>query len=136
MTPRVLLATISLLSPAACAPFGPAADPDDPAYGRALYEENCVVCHGSGGAGDGELASSLNQKPADLRTIAARNGGVFDKNKVMSAIFAADKNIARTMPEFGDQDLGDIIIVEHGGLGTPVYVDLLALANYLEGIQE
>lgn len=36
------------------------------ASGRALYAEHCVACHGSGGLGDGPLASSLPRPPANL----------------------------------------------------------------------
>jgi hypothetical protein len=40
------------------------------------------------------------------------------------------------MPEFGALDLGPAVIVEDDGIGTPVPATLLALANYLETIQE
>jgi putative copper export protein/mono/diheme cytochrome c family protein len=36
------------------------------ANGIALYSENCVVCHGVAGYGDGPAASDLKPKPADL----------------------------------------------------------------------
>jgi hypothetical protein len=39
------------------------------------------------------------------------------------------------MPEFGAEDMGDTVIVEHEGLGTPVPADLLALTEYLRTIQ-
>jgi mono/diheme cytochrome c family protein len=34
--------------------------------GLALYEENCLACHGQMGQGDGEEAGSLNSPPPDL----------------------------------------------------------------------
>jgi copper transport protein len=35
--------------------------------GRALYEQNCVTCHGPTGRGDGPLAPTLRPRPADFR---------------------------------------------------------------------
>ncbi|MBC8159063.1 MAG: c-type cytochrome [Alphaproteobacteria bacterium] len=36
------------------------------AEGRALYNDNCAICHGAKGLGDGEGAEDLDPKPADL----------------------------------------------------------------------
>lgn len=38
----------------------------DVAKGKAMYEQYCGSCHGSGGKGDGPAAASLNPKPRDL----------------------------------------------------------------------
>ncbi|MGH7457167.1 MAG: c-type cytochrome, partial [bacterium] len=35
-------------------------------YGRDLFQENCVSCHGALGAGDGPSADTLNPKPRDF----------------------------------------------------------------------
>ena len=35
-------------------------------YGKILYEENCISCHGVRGAGDGPSADTLNPKPLDF----------------------------------------------------------------------
>ncbi|HZN52650.1 MAG TPA: c-type cytochrome, partial [Methylomirabilota bacterium] len=37
------------------------------ASGAALYRENCVACHGPGGAGNGPAGLNLPRPPADLR---------------------------------------------------------------------
>ena len=39
------------------------------------------------------------------------------------------------MPEFGAAGLGETVIVEKDGIGTPVPAELLALTEYLEGVQ-
>ena len=31
--------------------------------GKTIYDENCLFCHGEGGAGDGQVASMLPTKP-------------------------------------------------------------------------
>jgi putative copper resistance protein D len=47
------------------APSEPYAAPSV-ARGRPLYVENCALCHGAGGAGDGPAAAGLAIRPADL----------------------------------------------------------------------
>jgi copper transport protein len=37
------------------------------ARGRMLFQQNCIVCHGPEGRGDGPQAESLNPAPADIR---------------------------------------------------------------------
>lgn len=34
--------------------------------GRRLYEQNCALCHGSKGLGDGEAGKSLEPRPANI----------------------------------------------------------------------
>src|SRR2546426_8712424 len=44
--------------------------PDNPgtvAFGRALYQANCAVCHGPKGLGDGAAAQTLNPRPFNLQ---------------------------------------------------------------------
>jgi len=41
------------------------------AAGAALYQENCAVCHGRNGGGDGPAAAGLPRRPADLRAAHA-----------------------------------------------------------------
>jgi len=42
------------------------ADPVSIAAGLALYQKQCVGCHGETGKGDGALGEELNPKPSDL----------------------------------------------------------------------
>jgi mono/diheme cytochrome c family protein len=36
------------------------------AKAKANYEENCLMCHGETGKGDGPMASMLKERPADI----------------------------------------------------------------------
>jgi mono/diheme cytochrome c family protein len=41
--------------------------------GKQLFKQNCVVCHGSAGHGDGPGAASLKPQPADLAMMAGHH---------------------------------------------------------------
>ncbi len=47
------------------------------ADGKTSFERNCVLCHGSGGKGDGPAAAALNPKPKSLvdKTIQGQSDG-------------------------------------------------------------
>ena len=45
-----------------------ALDPAAVVRGDALFSQNCALCHGAGGRGDGPGAASLTRAPADLTT--------------------------------------------------------------------
>ncbi len=120
------------------AAFGLAACVEEPVDGRTAFLENCASCHGPNGMGGGAAARDLAVAPPDLTTIAARNGGVFPTDQVMSTIDGLDRgaHFSAAMPEFGAGDLGETVIVENDGLGTPVPMQLLLLTQYLESIQQ
>jgi mono/diheme cytochrome c family protein len=128
----LILAPLAL---AACMP----PDPHEPVSGRNAFLDNCSACHGLHGTGNGPAAEGLDPRPADLTTIAARNGGVFPRDLVMSNIdgFHRNARFNPAMPQFGELDLGETVMVENAdGTGTPVPEVLLALADYLESIQQ
>jgi mono/diheme cytochrome c family protein len=50
--------------------------------GGDLFRFYCASCHGREGKGDGPVAPVLNRRPADLTTIAKRNGGRFPTDRV------------------------------------------------------
>jgi mono/diheme cytochrome c family protein len=101
--------------------------------GADLFRAYCAPCHGDDGKGNGPVAPALNTKPADLTTIAARNGGVFPAQRVSKIIAGDDLVLAhgsREMPVWGpifhqverDQDLG--------------HVRLQNIVKYVESIQQ
>lgn len=50
------------------------------------YVFYCAPCHGRSGKGDGPVAPSLRVRPADLSTLAERNGGTFPRERVAAYI--------------------------------------------------
>lgn len=117
-----------------CASVLPGIDPDNPKDGEALFSARCAGCHGADARGDGPGNEDLPKLPPDLTRLSARNGGEFPRDYVMSVIFASPGPDS-AMPIFGHGDLGDLVIVEEDGIGTPIFTDLLAIATYLETLQ-
>jgi mono/diheme cytochrome c family protein len=75
--------------------------PSDP---RAMFEGYCAPCHGKDAKGNGPAAKALVKAPADLTTIAQRNGGKFPDVKVKRYIEGLDEVAAhgsRDMPMWG-----------------------------------
>lgn len=106
--------------------------------GALLYQDNCAACHGADGRGAGDFGQELFNVPPDLTTLSAQAGGVYPRDYIMGVIdgFERGEHFSAAMPVFGDGDLGPTVIVEVEGLGTPVPSKLLALAAYIESIQE
>jgi len=116
------------------------AEPEMPtrAEGRVIYVENCAICHGASGKGDGEVASFLERRPSDLTLLAKSNDGMFDRAEVLSMIDGYERPEAAgtDMPEFGLLLRGDTVPVDVGdGVMTPTPRPLAALMLYLERLQ-
>ena len=54
--------------------------------GGDMFKQYCAACHGKDGKGDGPAASELKTAPADLTTLAKRNGGTFPTAHVMDVL--------------------------------------------------
>ncbi len=109
-----------------------------PKDGRALFMENCAICHGENARGDGPMARAMTKAPTDLTLIKLRNGDSFPRARVMSTIdgYARTGPSAPDMPEFGALLEGDLVPYDSGdGKPTPTPRKLVALAEYLESIQ-
>ena len=118
------------------AAFGCVDTHTDEVRGGELYRRYCASCHGADGHGDGPLAALLNQKPADLTTLAKRNGGKFDETAVMMTIDGR-----RLVGQHGPRDMpvwGAIFAEQYVGKPFAIYgatLDARALADYLHTIQ-
>ena len=66
--------------------------------GKAIYEVQCISCHGSTGLGDGPAAAGLNPPPANLQVHLA--GGAHSDEQIFKWISNGISNSA--MPPFSD----------------------------------
>lgn len=62
------------------------ATPPEHIAGVETYKAHCAVCHGPEAKGNGPAAAALKKVPADLTTIAKRNGGKFSAPDVEAMI--------------------------------------------------
>ncbi|WP_298864086.1 cytochrome c [uncultured Sulfitobacter sp.] len=112
--------------------------PDSPSSGRTVFVNSCASCHGVSGLGDGPRANGLKVQPADLTKIAARRNGLWPMVEVMSIINGYHRRTLQReeMPIFGDLAEGKLVLFDAGdGRLTPTPVKLIAVARYLESIQ-
>jgi len=54
--------------------------------GETTYMNNCAVCHGKDGIGDGPMMSQLVISPSDLTQLSKSNEGSFPENRVYQLI--------------------------------------------------
>lgn len=101
--------------------------------GRDSFERYCASCHGSDGRGTGPVAAALKTRPADLTTLADRNGGTFPRARVASSIAGIDAPLpshgTREMPVWGSTFRG----LESSE--ARVKVRLANLVAYVESLQ-
>ncbi|HSB62315.1 MAG TPA: c-type cytochrome, partial [Vicinamibacteria bacterium] len=99
-------------------PAGAEVRPDQAAAakGRVVYERYCASCHGANGMGDGTLASDLRVPPADLTTLAQKNGGTFPFDAVAQSIDGRKSTRGHGAP---DMPVWSEIFPKTGGTGAP-----------------
>jgi len=102
--------------------------------GEQLFRSYCAACHGANGTGNGPAASALKTSPADLTSIAKRNGGVFPRERLVRYVATGEPSIAahgsKEMPVWGP-NLTALAL----GSSEPVNTRIDAVVSYIESIQ-
>lgn len=104
--------------------------------GKKLFNQYCSSCHGISGAGDGPVADSLGLKIPDLRMIASRRRGEFNRAELMAIVdgrTAVGAHGTKEMPVWGrkfSEEFGSDQVAEEAAQG---YVS--AIVDYLKSIQ-
>ena len=111
-----------------------AAPMTSPASGKEMFMSYCASCHGKGAKGDGPAANALKQLPADLTTLAKRNGGKYPSDKVTAILRGQTSLMAH-----GDQEMpvwGPVFWRMTQGHEEQVQMRIANLNHYLESLQE
>jgi mono/diheme cytochrome c family protein len=104
-----------------------------PVSGKEMFLSYCASCHGKDAKGDGPAATSLKMLPADLTTLAKRNGGKYPSDKVTTIL----RGQANLVPH-GDQEMpvwGPVFWKMSGGHEELVQARIANLNRYLETLQ-
>lgn len=128
-----LLAGVSLVALLwAPAPAALAQQEDVIESGRQQFSQQCAVCHGLEGQGDGVLGPHLKEQPADLSRLSERNGGTFPFWEVYGKIDGRDKIGAHgpgDMPVWGTDERYE------GTSGRLAMGQILEIVFFLQSIQ-
>ncbi len=145
MNTRLSTGTISVLIAlflVATTNVASAADKTSADIGKKEFQNNCAVCHGSSGKGDGSFVELLKQAPSDLTLISKRNNGVYPLIKVYNLISGVDRIASHgtlEMPIWGER-YNQQIVQELGPMNTgpspSVRERILELVFYIGTLQQ
>ena len=92
--------------------------------GENEYINNCAVCHGTEGKGDGPYVKQLINQPTDLTALSKNNGGTFPEFVVYQLIDGRRVSISNE---------GRIVEAFHGPEDMPIWGDEFRIVEGDEG---
>lgn len=124
MNAKTVGAIVATFASLMAAGNGLAADKEKVDTGKREYMNNCAVCHGQSGKGDGKMAEVLKVAPSDLTVLSENNGGIFPYDRLYAVIDGRESvkgHGSRDMPIWGKR-----------------YIDRMAEASeyYFDGIDD
>lgn len=105
-----------------------------PESGAEMYRFYCAACHGKTGEGNGPAADALKIPPADLATLAERNGGKFPTEHVISVLRFGVGTTAHGTSEM--PIWGPLFSSLHSGNEGIVMMRINNLIRYLKTLQK
>ena len=105
------------------------------------YKDNCAVCHGLDGRGDGPAADILTTRPADLTTLARQNDGIYPFGRVYQVVdgrVPVAGHGTTDMPIWGSYFRTEALpATRHPGINAEEIVQgrILGLVYYLQTLQ-
>ena len=112
--------------------------------GKIEYDNNCAVCHGAAGKGDGPYAGIIDTGIPDITTLQKSNNGVFPYDRVYATIDGRAEVKAhgtRDMPIWGNEynekaaEYYSDYLHQYNAEGF-VRGRILALINYIYTLQQ
>jgi mono/diheme cytochrome c family protein len=103
--------------------------------GADLYRSYCASCHGSDGKGKGPVAAVLKVAPADLTTLARRNGGKYPAGLVQDTLNGARTPNPSAAHGTSEMPLWGAIFRQLDTKESVAKVRVDNLVKYLESIQ-
>ncbi len=95
----VLLALVSLR----------AAQADDIQAGKTIYVQQCMVCHGLSGKGNGPSGKKLDPKPTDFTTAVANDEEWFKATKLGTKAIGKSNGMEAYGAKLTDQQIKDVL---------------------------
>jgi len=104
-----------------------------PASGEEMFKSYCASCHGKDGKGDGPAAAALKSAPADLTSLAKKNGGKYPADRVTSVLRGQ-----ASLASHGSQEMpvwGPVFWKMSQGHEAVVQQRVVNLTRYIESLQ-
>ena len=100
--------------------------------GKDTFQQSCAVCHGALGKGDGPAAAALTRRPADLATLARRNG-TFPAAHVEGVLKGTDPVVAHGST--GMMVWGAVFLADVNGDRAKADARISDVVKFIESIQ-
>ena len=101
MRRALALITLSML--------GSVAHAEDLAAGKLIYAQQCVVCHGITGKGNGPSGKALNPKPTDFTTATGDDAEWFKATKLGSKAVGKSNGMEGAAGKLTDEQIRDVL---------------------------
>jgi mono/diheme cytochrome c family protein len=88
---------------------GSAVHAEDVAAGKLLYGQQCVVCHGIKGKGNGPSGKALNPKPTDFTTTSGDDAEWFKATKLGSKAVGKSTGMEGFATKLSDEQIRDVL---------------------------